>query len=80
MTLREPRIHSHITDCLPDDHPLAYSGVACRTCLALLHAANNECMQTWVETGRGTYCLACFVCEVGGLECTKVLDDEWGLA
>ncbi len=64
---REPRIHSHIEDCLPENHPLAFKQVSCDSKRPdgswlhdeLLHAANNECMQTWVETGEGNYCWAC---------------------
>lgn len=55
----EPRIHSHITDVFPDDHPLAYKNFGCEhlDCDALLHAGNNECMQTWIETGIGNFCV-----------------------
>ena len=58
--MREPQIHSHITDVLADEHPLAYDHVECVVCKELVHAANNECMQTWVESGSGNYCLKCF--------------------
>jgi hypothetical protein len=60
----EPRIWSHITDVLPDDHPLAWTSVYCTACKDMVHASNNECMTTWVETGKGGYCLACFVAAV----------------
>jgi hypothetical protein len=62
----EPKIHSHIEDCLEEAHPLAFEQVYCdgRKTDAnhdkILHAANNECMQTWVETGRGNFCWKCF--------------------
>jgi hypothetical protein len=59
--LREPLIHSEITDELPDEHPLAYTTVECARCGQQVHAFNNECMQAWVETGQGNYCLICFV-------------------
>jgi len=54
----EPRIHSHIEDCLPDRHRLAYRQVYCDEpfCTQLLHAQNNECMQTWLESGGGNFC------------------------
>lgn len=71
--MNEPLIHSHITDGLPNSHPLAYESVNCAACCESLHAANNECMQTWVESGRGNFCLACFA--VDG----EVLDDTSGL-
>jgi len=55
----EPIIHSHITDILPEAHPLAYKSVICQMKLphacnglkrgGLLHGNNNECMTTWVE-------------------------------
>ncbi|MCW2900297.1 MAG: hypothetical protein JWO67_2562 [Streptosporangiaceae bacterium] len=56
----EPRIWSHITDELPEGHPLAQEAVACIVCRKLVHADYNECMATWVETGRGPYCFGCF--------------------
>jgi hypothetical protein len=58
---QEPLIHSEIEDSLPADHPLAHTDVDCLVCHDLLHAENNECMQTWVETGLGGLCLICFV-------------------
>jgi len=58
---REPLLHSHITDLLPEDHPLAYECVSCQRCRVMVHASNNECMTMWVETGLGNFCLACFV-------------------
>lgn len=72
--MEEPRIHSHITDVLPDDHPLAHEQVECGKCGVLVHAFNNECMQTWVETGCGPFCLRCFAATRG-----EVLDDGDGL-
>lgn len=57
---KEPLIHSHITDLLPANHPLAYKQVGCKACGALVHAFNNECMRTWVEAGHGNFCLQCF--------------------
>lgn len=72
--LLEPRIWSHITDTLPRNHPLAYQSLSCAVCRVPIHAANNECMQTWVETGKGNYCLGCFTGATG-----EVVDDEWGL-
>jgi len=71
----EPNIHSHITDVLDDSHPLAYETVYCDKCRsAMLHAANNECMQTWIETGKGNFCTHCF-CTMG----IEVLEDDMGL-
>jgi hypothetical protein len=83
--ISEPRIWSHITDVLPDGHPLAHVTVYCAACREMVHAGNNECMQTWVETGRGPHCLPCFVDAVRGAEPDEqrdglcVLEDEWGL-
>lgn len=71
----EPRIHSHITDALPSGHPLAFTQVHCQICHVLVHAGNNECMQTWVETGQGDHCLACFTKQGG-----SCLDIEWRLS
>ena len=73
MNLREPLIHSHITDALPDNHPLAFKTVGCVKCDAMVHAGNNECMQTWVESGAGAFCIGCFA--VDGL----MLEDQFGL-
>lgn len=56
----EPIIHSHITDGLPDDHPLAFKNVGCEVCHQPLHSMNNECMQTWLETVVGNFCTKCF--------------------
>lgn len=55
----EPIIHSNITDALPKDHHLAYKIVNCKNCKTMCHCDNNECMQTWVETGDGNYCIDC---------------------
>jgi len=57
----EPVIHSHITDVLPEDHPNAYYCVFCDSCNAMLHANNNECMQTWLETQDGNFCTNCYI-------------------
>ena len=64
--LREPQIHSHVTDRLPDRHPLARTPVRCDRCGSLLHLWSNRCMRTWVETGNGNFCLRCFVQAAGG--------------
>lgn len=57
----EPLIHSDITDCLPENHPLAYETIYCKSCGEMIHCGNNECMQTWVEIDLKTYyCLNCF--------------------
>jgi len=58
--MQEPKIHSHIEDCLPDNHPKALEDIHCENCTDLVHANNNECMQTWIETGKGAYCFHCF--------------------
>lgn len=57
---REPLLHSGITDCLPDDHPLAHESVYCQECKEMVHAFNNENMQAWFETEQGPFCLKCF--------------------
>ena len=73
--MHEPLLHSQITDSLPDTHPLAYMPVACVSCHTALHASNNECMEAWIETGVGAFCLRCFAEEAGG-----VIDEAWGLS
>jgi len=61
---KEPIIHSHISDLLDDDHPLAYRAVNCDKCGETVHSGSekgeNECMQTWIETEFGNYCSLCF--------------------
>ena len=78
--VQEPILHSHITDGLEDDHPKAYQTLYCVECHDTIHAGNKECMKTWVETGKGDYCLDCFV---GRIRDSGVglgyLDSEWGL-
>lgn len=73
--IKEPLIHSHISDLLPDDNKLAYNNVDCDICHEPIHAANNECLSTWVETGKGNFCLNCF----NALASSDCLDDEYGL-
>ena len=67
---KEPIIHSHITDVLPEDHCLKNDCVSCDECGVMLHASNNECMQTWLETEVGNYCTKC-------LKLEEVLDDNY---
>ncbi len=75
--LQEPLIHSHITDILPEWHPLAFGHVFCDKCKESLHASNNECMQTWIESGAGNHCMRCFYLLADGD--AAVLEDELGL-
>lgn len=57
----DPVLHSHITDVLPEKHPLAYKSVYCAKCRTMVHAGNNECMMTWIECGiSDNWCLSCF--------------------
>lgn len=58
--MSEPLIHSHIEDGLPDEHPMAFTDQQCLVCEEPVHAFNNECMQPWVESGLGVFCLFCF--------------------
>lgn len=81
MTKREPQIHTHITDTLPDDHPLAWVTLNCDQCGTSLHIG-NESMDDWVETGKGNYCFGCFFAlyqawatDQGNTE----PEDAWGL-
>lgn len=55
----EPIIHSHKSDRLPAEHPLARKDVCCAKCKELVHAWNNECMQTWVEIEKIPFCMNC---------------------
>jgi hypothetical protein len=61
--MKEPLIHSHFEDGLPDNHLLAHQQITCSKCRVLVHARNNECMQTWIETYRGNFCTACMPLE-----------------
>jgi hypothetical protein len=63
----EPQLHSHITDALPPGHPLAGRRVYCDHCQVLLHLQDDKCVRTWVESGRGNFCLRCFISVAGGL-------------
>lgn len=59
MSTTEPLIHSHHTDVLPEDHPSAYKNVRCGRCQRMVHAANNECMTTWIEWAPHVLCGEC---------------------
>jgi len=63
----EPLVHSHVSDGLPEEHPLAHELVRCDRCYALLHSRRNSCLRTWLETGLGNLCVGCFVLAAGGL-------------
>jgi len=76
--MKEPIIHSHITDILDEDHPLADTTIYCDKCKEMLHASENECMQSWIETGKGNFCLTCFSKMILIME-YNVLEEEWGL-
>lgn len=67
LALLEPLLHTHVVDGLPDGHPLASERVHCDRCEELLHSQRNSCMRTWIETGRGNFCIRCFVVVAGGL-------------
>lgn len=54
-----PTLHTDDEDCLPDGHPLQHEFVNCTGCGELLHAGHNECMQDWLETSGGNFCLPC---------------------
>ena len=69
----EPVIHSHVTDVLDDNHPLAYKIVDCQKCGSMVHCSNNECMQTWLEWGLYILCGECAapLIATGVLEATE---------
>ncbi len=71
--MNEPLVHSQLTDCLPEDHPLAYQRIDCDSCGCLLHASNNENMQTWVELQHrtGNYCFKCMA-NLDGIEIMEI--------
>jgi len=72
--MKEPKIHSHITDGLSENDNNAYKCVYCNICSEMLHCSNNECMQTWIETGEGNFCFKCF-----SKENREVLNDTLGI-
>ena len=74
----DPVLHTHVEDLLPDSHRLASETVYCQFggCGMMLHCENNECMTTWVETGKGNFCLKHFT---QLLQTQGSLDDDWGL-
>lgn len=55
----EPKIH-FLNDDLLDDHEYAFETLYCKNCKEMIHAGNNELMQTWVQSHKGNYCLTCF--------------------
>jgi hypothetical protein len=55
----EVKVHSHVEDELPDGHPLQWQQVQCVACGVLVHAGNNECMQTWFEFSNANVCAPC---------------------
>lgn len=63
-SFRDPILHTGATDKLPDDHPRAWDRITCDSCGEDLHAFNNECMQIWVETAKGNFCLLDYQREV----------------
>jgi hypothetical protein len=63
----EPRLHSHVGDGLAADHPLAQMRIYCDRCDSLLHLQTNSCRRTWIESGRGNFCVRCFIVVAGGL-------------
>jgi hypothetical protein len=67
MGTGEPLVHSHVTGALAPDHRLAHARVYCDRCEALLHLQSNSCLRTWIESGRGNYCVRCFIVAAGGL-------------
>jgi len=53
----EAVMHSHRSDVLHEDHYLAHEMVHCDACPndRMVHASNNECMQTWFELPNKNY-------------------------
>jgi hypothetical protein len=74
MRLKEPLIHSHVEDRLPEEHQMAFRNIHCRRCLKYIHASDNVNISTWVETGCGDYCLKCF-----SVLCGEVLAKRFGI-
>lgn len=60
-TLKEPLLHGYAIDGLPEDHYLAQVSTYCKLCKQMVHAFNNECMEPWAETGKGNFCMPCFL-------------------
>jgi hypothetical protein len=73
----EPILHTDSVDVLPESHPWCELDVYCAKCNEMLHAGNNECMQSWVEYRGVALCARCaqpFLCELRNFWCFH--DDE----
>ena len=60
MKRSEPIYHSHISDELPEGHPMALASQYCKECKGMVHAFNNECMSPWFEWEDSAICFDCF--------------------
>lgn len=58
----------------------SHDSVYCDRCSEMLHlgAVRNKNQKTWVETGKGNFCLKCFCNETNYGESLRD-DDTWGL-
>lgn len=74
--MREPLLHSQITDGLPEDHALAQLSVCCVNCDVMVHGIANENMRAWMETGRGAWCLDCFY---PAFQHSDIEEEAWAL-
>ena len=57
---KEPKIHSYLTEKLPEDHKWAYEALNCPKCNGYVHISYNDCVMSWVEIGDRWICLRCF--------------------
>lgn len=71
----EPKLHTGITDVLPESDPRAYDSLHCAKCNAMIHAFNNENMRAWVEFSNVNVCFECLgIPDALGMLCASVWD------
>lgn len=72
----EPKLHSGITDTLPNNHKLVHKSICCdfTDCKTMLHASNNENMVSWIETGKGNFCWPHFL-----EQAQDGIPEDWGI-
>lgn len=75
----EPKIHGVVEDSLHPAHPLAFKAVECDSCRDDVHSSPNECLNIWVETGIGNFCVPCFSYRLQLYQRRETDTKKWGL-
>ena len=67
---QEPLLHTFVEDIIPDwQNDKLVESIYCKECEKMLHCTtNNECMNIWIETKGGNFCLECFVKKIKNFE------------